>query len=977
MAESPEGEMRAPRGSGRRGPSETRARWPRLLVRVGAGLLVLVAALAPFPTGSQDQAAWATAAAAGLVGSALCLLGASRRPRRMRAAGAHLALAGLLTLLVLQLAPLPSWLVRAISPSRAELARKVSAALGLDPPSWLALTVSFKATRDAFLLLAAYVLCFLAAALVFRRPAAIRRLYAAIAIGGTALAAWGLARLVGLDSLLNLDFERVGTFRFTSSYTSPNRFAFLMTICLFAAVGWRMLAGRASRRGQVCAATACAVVLALALVLTLSRLGIASATVAVLVLAFASARAAAPASGGLPARAERASPRFLIAGAALAACILAVSLASSVDPVWQRYSLLYEEELGGMGRLSCWRHALGIVRDYPLFGSGAGSFADVFPMYQGPDLLPGFWKYAHNDYLNTLTDLGPAGLALVAVAATAWLRSSWRGLGSPSSASRVAAWVGLGAATAAIVHSAADFVLKQPANALVFAALAGASVGPASSRRGPGARRLRGGALVGLSCAGLVLVPALGALVASAASAAAARLAESQEVRVRLYEKALAFDPSDAETRLAAAVQLAAASRNEGPAEALGLLRASRPGEPADARALYLAGVARWSLGDRDGADLAIATACELAPAYPSMNLSAGAYFLRRWVELRGGEPGLLELAGDCLRAGAVSSGSQAALADALDLAERVCGGGEILERVTPPDAGSRLVLARHHERAGRPREAASTLEGALASAAPALRVEILENLARLYDGLGETEKAVDAAVAFVAALPPERRPAAAAALVARACASRRPADGAIFLRALRRRLGAEAAVSLAEGEFARLGGELFAAYRAFAAYAQLSPADPEGRLRLAEAARRLGRANEAELHAAAAVRLSPADTRARLLLAELRAEAGAKDLAVEDMRLVLGSRPADIALRRHAGSLLRELGRLDELVALWREAVARDESNAAAHEELARAYVERGEFELAGAHAARALALDPRSVGARELVERYGLGEP
>ncbi len=48
-----------------------------------------------------------------------------------------------------------------------------------------------------------------------------------------------------------------------------------------------------------------------------------------------------------------------------------------------------------------------------LFGVGAGTFPCAFPYYQ-PDTLSGFWRYAHNDWLQYLAELGLMGSVLLA-----------------------------------------------------------------------------------------------------------------------------------------------------------------------------------------------------------------------------------------------------------------------------------------------------------------------------------------------------------------------------------------------------------------------------------------------------------------------------------------------------------------------------------------------------------------------------------
>ncbi len=66
-----------------------------------------------------------------------------------------------------------------------------------------------------------------------------------------------------------------------------------------------------------------------------------------------------------------------------------------------------------------WRNTLEIVEDYPLFGSGVGTFNVYYPAYrqQSPDIDQGYptggrLVHAHNEFLELLSDLGIVGFLL-------------------------------------------------------------------------------------------------------------------------------------------------------------------------------------------------------------------------------------------------------------------------------------------------------------------------------------------------------------------------------------------------------------------------------------------------------------------------------------------------------------------------------------------------------------------------------------
>jgi O-antigen ligase len=117
-----------------------------------------------------------------------------------------------------------------------------------------------------------------------------------------------------------------------------------------------------------------------------------------------------------------------------------------------------------------WSNAYTIdyLEDFPLTGSGGGSFYGVFPNYQAPN-LQGFHLHAHNDYLEFAVELGiPAALLLAAFVSLA-LWSAWR----VQRERHTPLYRGAGFAVTmtvlwAAIHSTTDFSLQMPANALTF-----------------------------------------------------------------------------------------------------------------------------------------------------------------------------------------------------------------------------------------------------------------------------------------------------------------------------------------------------------------------------------------------------------------------------------------------------------------------------------------------------------------------------
>jgi hypothetical protein len=132
-------------------------------------------------------------------------------------------------------------------------------------------------------------------------------------------------------------------------------------------------------------------------------------------------------------------------------------------------------DLTGNQRLVVARSTLELWERFPWLGSGLATFREAYPLSPGAMQTP-FW-HAHNEYLELLENTGVVG-ALVVVAGlialllglSAVLRRGER------SEDRAAGLAAIGAVAAIAVHSAFDFGLSLPANAVCFVIIVGAAM---------------------------------------------------------------------------------------------------------------------------------------------------------------------------------------------------------------------------------------------------------------------------------------------------------------------------------------------------------------------------------------------------------------------------------------------------------------------------------------------------------------------
>ncbi len=449
---------------------------PLLLQLVDAGLVAAIF-FVPLVMGGRVALGQLVLVAAAIWGSTCWCL---RQSLASRAAWirspADLLLPAALALVGFQLVALPPSVLEMLSPRSAEILPLWGA--GTDGPTlgmWSTLSLTPVATRQALIVLLAFMLLFLTAMQRVQRIEDIERLLRWIAISTVAMAVFALVQHTTSNNKYFWFFEYpwAGTSaNLTGSFTNRNHFAQFIALGIGPLVWWVMEAVQAGRRRQrtrhsglgqssgglnaeVVIRGIALVVAIFAGLLTLSRGGALAMSVAALVTMLILHRGSL--IGG----------KSVLAALGIGTLVIVCLGVHGYEAVANR--------LGGMGsmqsldkyglRRGIWQANLAAIADRPLTGSGLGSHREVIPIYyRTPPLFEGKEAtHAENGYLQTAMETGLPGLALALTGVGLCVYWCARCLGLADSPKVVLCLAAIAPGLAAsFLHSLFDFVWYVP-----------------------------------------------------------------------------------------------------------------------------------------------------------------------------------------------------------------------------------------------------------------------------------------------------------------------------------------------------------------------------------------------------------------------------------------------------------------------------------------------------------------------------------
>jgi len=350
--------------------------------------------------------------------------------------------------------------------------------------------------RAQMLAVAACLCGFMIVARAARDAEARRSIWVVLVALGLGEALYGLVQyMTGWQQVLA--FEKVVyTAQATGTYINPNNFAGLIEMLLplvFARTLWEFEQWAANSHGTRRNAALWmredngprfafflfgTLLLMAALLFSRSRAGIAAAWAGVLLVAAV-----------WTARRRRRSAALAIV-LSLVVLTFAAGAWIGLEPVFTRFRSA-EQDLPS--RVAVWKDTVKLVRAHPYWGSGPGSFEDAYTRVQTSGLTMRL-NHAHDDYLEFAAEWGvPGALVLFGLVGFVLFRAL-RGIGRTARAADRFLLLGCcGGLCSVLLHAVVDFNLHIPANALLFAVLAGLawslSAGDANSPERRGARR--------------------------------------------------------------------------------------------------------------------------------------------------------------------------------------------------------------------------------------------------------------------------------------------------------------------------------------------------------------------------------------------------------------------------------------------------------------------------------------------------------
>ena len=385
---------------------------------------------------------------------------------------------------LLQLVPLPQEIVKNLSPSTYRLYTET--VLAVEPSGWVSLSIDRKATLMEVFRLTSYVIFYVLTVQLLTKKERLKRTVAAVAVFVSLLSVFSILQHFLSNNKIYWVRELTGGGSMFGPYVNRNHYAGLIDMLFPLVLGLFLFhkprVPRITLRENISALFSreetnvylllgfSSILSATSVFLTLSRSGIVSLCLSMTFFGIL----------------------FLLRGSdkkrAVIIIVVGVLIALSVGwfgwgPIFERFGQLKNAQ-GDISelRFEIWKDSSHIVQDFPLTGTGFGTFVNIYPKYR---TIPGdgIADHAHNDYIELLSDGGiTAGffiLWFILIFVFRTFSSFRRRRETYSVYIFIASVTGI---LSLVMHSLTDFNLHTGANGLYLFFLFGLAVSAANTR---------------------------------------------------------------------------------------------------------------------------------------------------------------------------------------------------------------------------------------------------------------------------------------------------------------------------------------------------------------------------------------------------------------------------------------------------------------------------------------------------------------
>ncbi len=366
-----------------------------------------------------------------------------------------IALSAFLLYILIQMLPLPSIILRYISPKSLEFYSFYT--VDKEPAVYISL-YAYK-TGIEFLRMLTYFLFFVLLVFSIKDVSTIERMLKILSYFGFGLAVFALLQKAAWNGKLYWLREVTAGSPF-GPFVNRNHYAGFIGMLIPLTLG---LALTRIRRERKILFGFFGVIMALSLFFSLSRGGIISFFAGIAVFALL-----------LSWNKFRVKKTWALAAFLLVVFLYLLYL--GIDPVIERF---YKTDITREARFAVWTETFRAFKDFYLTGSGLGTFINVFPLYSSEPLIS-IYDHAHNDYLEFILETGAIGVVLLFLFLFFFIRCIARGnWDGKKGIIRISM---LSSITTMAIHSIFDFNLHIPSNALMLSAVFGMAI--ASSKIG-------------------------------------------------------------------------------------------------------------------------------------------------------------------------------------------------------------------------------------------------------------------------------------------------------------------------------------------------------------------------------------------------------------------------------------------------------------------------------------------------------------